>query len=80
MKNSKVVFAGRVLIDLTGDTVTADKLLEGTTAHSKTGEKITGTMRRVTMTSDGNGNVIIGGVTDDGNGNITVTGMPITVN
>lgn len=80
MKNSKVVFAGRVLIDLTGDTVTADKLLEGVTAHTKTGEQIVGTMRRVTMTDDGNGNVIIGGVTDDGNGNITVTGMPITVN
>ena len=80
MKNSKVVFAGRVLIDLTEDTVEADNLLEGITAHTKTGEQVVGIMKPVTLSADGNGNLIIGGVTDDGNGNITVTGMPITVN
>lgn len=41
---SKVVFSGRVIIDLTGDTVTADKLYEGVTAHGADGETITGTM------------------------------------
>ena len=40
--NSKVIFNGEVLIDLTGDTVTADKLLKGITAHGKDGERVTG--------------------------------------
>lgn len=66
MKNSKVVFAGRVLIDLTTDTVTAENLLEGMTAHSKSGEKITGTMKKMT-------------VTDDGAGNVTITGSAVVV-
>lgn len=41
--NSKVIFNGEVLMDLTGDTVTADKLLKGITAHGKDGAPITGT-------------------------------------
>lgn len=40
---SKVVYGGNTLIDLTGDTVTADKLLKGITAHGKDGEVVTGT-------------------------------------
>lgn len=40
---NKVSFAGKTLIDLTGDTVTADKILSGYTAHDKSGKKITGT-------------------------------------
>lgn len=40
---SKVIFGSDVLIDLTGDTVTADKLSEGVTAHGKDGEPIIGT-------------------------------------
>lgn len=39
---SKVVYGSKVLIDLTSDTVTADKLLEGITAHDKSGATITG--------------------------------------
>lgn len=42
-KTSKVIYGGQVLIDLTGDSVTADKMLEGTTAHGKDGELVTGT-------------------------------------
>lgn len=42
-KVNKVVYGGEVLIDLTGDTVTADKVLKGYTAHDKSGETITGT-------------------------------------
>lgn len=42
MGNSKIVFNAKVLIDLTGDTVAAAKLLEGTTAHGKDGERVTG--------------------------------------
>lgn len=41
--NSKIVFYGETLMDLTGDNVTADKLLSGTTAHDKTGAPVTGT-------------------------------------
>lgn len=40
---NKVVYGEDVLIDLTGDTVSADKLASGLTAHDKTGAKITGT-------------------------------------
>jgi hypothetical protein len=39
---NKVVYGGKTLIDLTGDTVTADKLLSGITAHGKDGELVTG--------------------------------------
>lgn len=44
MGNSKVVFNAKVLIDLTKDTVTAAKLLEGATAHGKDGERVIGTI------------------------------------
>lgn len=40
---NKVVFGGKTLIDLTGDTITADKLLQDITAHDKSGATITGT-------------------------------------
>lgn len=42
--NSKVVLnTGEVLIDLTGDSVTPDKLANGATAHDKAGNQIVGT-------------------------------------
>lgn len=41
---SKVVFGNEVLIDLTGDTVTANALLAGITAHMKTGARIQGSI------------------------------------
>lgn len=40
---SKVVYGNKTLIDLTGDTITKDKLLSGYTAHDKSGKPITGT-------------------------------------
>lgn len=43
MAINKVVYGGNTLIDLTSDTVTEDKLLEGVIAHGKDGEIITGT-------------------------------------
>lgn len=49
---SKVVFGSDVLIDLTGDTVTADKLLNGITAHGKDGEAVTGSCTFDSDTSD----------------------------
>lgn len=42
MAASKVIYGGQVLIDLTADTVTADKLASGYTAHGADGELITG--------------------------------------
>ena len=49
MGNSKIVYYGETLIDLTGDTVEAAKLLKGITAHDKKGEKVTGTLSDVTQ-------------------------------
>ena len=43
MGNSKIVFGGRTLIDLTADTVTKDRLLKGYTAHGADGDLIEGT-------------------------------------
>ena len=40
---SKVIYGGETLIDLTADSVKADKLLKGITAHGANGDKITGT-------------------------------------
>ena len=42
MANSKIVYGGKVLMDLTADTVIADVLLTGYTAHGADGEPITG--------------------------------------
>lgn len=51
-QKNKVIYGGTVLIDLTADTVTADKLAEGITAHDKSGEIITGTNTYDSDTSD----------------------------
>lgn len=53
MANSKIVLSsGEVLMDLTGDTVEASKLLKGITAHGKDGEAITGTCTYDANTQD----------------------------
>lgn len=57
-----IKYAGKVLVDLSKDTVTSDKLLDGYTAHGANGDKITGTMQKMTVSDDGNGNVSISGV------------------
>ena len=44
MAVNKVEYGGSTLIDLTSDTVTADNLLSGYTAHDKSGTLITGTL------------------------------------
>lgn len=44
MAVNKVVYAGNTLVDLTNDTVTADTLAEGVTAHAANGAKIVGMM------------------------------------
>lgn len=43
MNNSKIVYDGKVLIDLTQDSITPEKLAEGVTAHDAKGDPIVGT-------------------------------------
>ena len=52
MAISKVIYGGNTLIDLTADTVTADKLLKGTKAHGANGELVTGTCEYDANTQD----------------------------
>lgn len=52
MAINKVIYGGTTLIDLTGDTVTADKLLSGYKAHDKSGASITGTCTYDSDTTD----------------------------
>lgn len=49
---NKVVYGNTTLIDLTADTVAADKLLEGFTAHDKSGAIISGTCDYDSNTQD----------------------------
>ena len=44
MPRSKIIYGDEVLIDLTGDTVTADTLLKGITAHDAAGNEIEGAL------------------------------------
>lgn len=44
MAVNKIEYAGKVLLDLTEDTVTEDQLLEGAVAHDKTGKQIVGAL------------------------------------
>lgn len=52
MAISKVVYGGETLIDLTSDTITADKLKKGYTAHGADGEVINGTCEHDANTQD----------------------------
>ena len=52
MAISKVVYGGRTLIDLTADTVTAEKILSGYTAHGANGEQINGSCTYDANTQD----------------------------
>ena len=63
MAYNKVIYADQTLIDLTGDTVTEDTLVEGKVAHNAKGEQIIGTMKAPTGTDDGNGGLVFSGVT-----------------
>lgn len=42
MGNSKIIYGGKTLIDLTNDDVKADKLLKGIKAHDSNGDQIIG--------------------------------------
>ena len=72
---SKVVYGGKTLIDLTADTVTADKILKGATAHDKSGAPIVGACTYNADTSDATaaGAEILSGKTAYVNG-VKITG------
>ena len=52
MPNSKIVFYGETLMDLTADTVTPENLLVGVKAHDAAGNPITGTNNWDSNTQD----------------------------
>ena len=78
MSNSKIILGDKVLIDLTADTVQADKLASGYTAHDKAGNLITGTSTFDADTSECTAAAaeILAGKTAAVNGQIVTGSMP----
>lgn len=61
MAVNHVIINGETVVDLRNDTVSADKLLKGATAHDKTGASITGTVSFATVyTGSGEPSSILG--------------------
>ena len=54
---NKVIIGNEVVIDLTGDTVTAEKMFLGVTAHAANGQQITGTYNPVKLADVSNASV-----------------------
>ena len=52
MAYNKIIYGGKTLIDLTSDTVTAEQLAAGVTAHDKSGALITGSNDYDSNTTD----------------------------
>lgn len=77
-KNKVVLSDGRVLIDLTADTVTEDDLAYGVTAHDKSGAIITGTSTLDSDTSEDTAAVaeILNGKTAHARGALLTGTMP----
>lgn len=78
MANSKVIYGGEILIDLTGDTVAADKLLVGYKAHGADGEVIEGSCTFDANTQDATATAdeILSGRVAYNKGNRIVGAMP----
>ena len=68
MDVNKIEYDGRVLLDLTEDTVTEDKLLEGTVAHDKTGAKIVGSLINLSEDTVAPENLLAGATAHDSSG------------
>ena len=78
MSKSKIIFGDEVLLDLTADTITAEKLLKGYTAHGADGEPITGTCTFDANTQDATASdgEILSGKTAYNKGNKITGKMP----
>ena len=78
MANSKIIFGGEVLIDLTADSVTEDKVLSGVTFHDKKGDTLEGTCSYDSDTSDDTAAVaeILAGKTAHARGSALTGTMP----
>lgn len=68
MAVNKVEYAGKVLLDLTEDTVTEDQLLEGAVAHDKTGAKIVGALINLAEDTVAPENLLAGATAHDSSG------------
>lgn len=76
MAANKIVYGGRTLIDLTGDSVTPKTMLEGTTAHDRRGQAISGAVPHVILTVDDDGCASFGFVVDEsGSGLLSCVGF-----
>ena len=78
MAISKIVYGSTVLLDLTGDTVTASDLALGVSAHKSDGEAIVGTSTKDADTRDATAGVseILSGRTAYVNGSKLIGTMP----
>lgn len=52
MPVNKVSYFGTVLLDLTGDSISADTILKGYKGHDKTGAEVVGTVELSTIYKD----------------------------
>ena len=68
MAVNKVEYAGKVLLDLTEDTVTENQLLEGAVAHDKTGKQIVGALINLAEDTVTPENLLAGATAHDSSG------------
>lgn len=68
MSINKVEYAGKVLLDLTEDTVAEDQLLEGATAHDRSGQRIVGALINLAEDTVAPENLLAGATAHDSSG------------
>lgn len=68
MSINKVEYAGNVLLDLTEDTVAEDQLLEGATAHDRSGQRIVGALINLAEDTVTTENLLAGATAHDSSG------------
>lgn len=68
MSINKVEYAGKVLLDLTEDTVAEDQLLEGATAHDRSGQRIVGALINLAEDTVTPENLLAGATAHDSSG------------
>lgn len=68
MDVNKIEYDGRVLLDLTEDTVAEDQLLEGATAHDRSGQRIVGALINLAEDTVTPENLLAGATAHDSSG------------